>query len=170
MNPRRPLLLSSLAARRSILCFARSTGRLKNQTPTPTATLFGRALFATAALIVQAGKRAKVSLSIAESVQAWDSEVQTPALADRKPDLKVAISQGLPWRMIAEGVRFRLLPPSKALQRLHFTSPRSAEPLRVPPLNFLLLKRGKTRRCATFQLSLVNTAKQGMNAVFSLTR
>ena len=85
---------------------------------------------------MHAGKRTKVSLSIAESGQAWDSEVQTPPLADRRPDLKVVISQGLPRRMIAEGVRFRLLPPSKAFQRLHFTLPRSAEPLRVPPLNF----------------------------------
>ena len=72
--------------------------------------------------------------------------------------------------MIAEGVRFRLLPPSKALQSLHFTSPRSAESLRVPPLNFFLLKRGKTQRCETYQLSLINTSKQGLNAVFRLTR
>ena len=91
---------------------------------------------------MQAGKRAKVSLSIAENIQTWDIEVQTLALVDRKPDLKVVIIQGLLRRTIAESVRFRPLPPSKALQRLHFTSPRSAIPPRVAPLNFFLLKRG----------------------------
>ena len=37
-------------------------------------------------------------------------------------------------------------------------------------LEFFLLKRSKTQRYETYQLSLINTAKQGLNAVFSLTR
>lgn len=86
-------------------------------------------------LIVQAGKRAKLSMSNAENGRAWDIEIETLALPDRKLDLKTVISQGLPWQVIA---RPRLIAREGETARVELTTEDGAHRLRLDVVGTLM--------------------------------
>ena len=77
-------------------------------------------------LIVQAGRRAKVSMS--GGSESWDFEVVTLALPDDKLELKTVISQGLPWRVMA---RPRLITREGENARVELTTEDGAHTLRM---------------------------------------
>ena len=77
-------------------------------------------------LIVQAGKRAKVSISGGN--ESWDIEVVTLALPDNKLDLKAVISLGMPWQVIA---RPRLITREGENARIELTTEDGAHTLRM---------------------------------------
>ena len=86
-------------------------------------------------LIVQAGRRAKLSMSGAS--ESWDIEVTTLALPDNKLDLNAVISLGLPWQVIA---RPRLITREGENAQVVLTTEDGAHTLRFDVVGTLMSK------------------------------